>query len=568
MCIVGDPHCFPESTAIDDGWQGGREGVYYRVYSNWLTKMQEMSKVCLANSVDDIFLLGDIITEGAFRCPTVLSDVWGAYKTYFIDEGIGVFMIIGNHEKAVIPIERFLATYKASCSADMPGTVTNAECWPDTWDSDNGLCVASEYGDFYVITLWGGAGLDEVSASYNGEMWDGDLGYEMIYREYGITDITATNPAVVTIGINQDRVIGGEIVVLEGCVGTDAFELAVNGIELVAGADADATKFTIPLDGTGWSSGGTMRMHEQRISGITAGDPTSINLAAHGYASTDSVFIGGITGDFSSLNDTQYTITKTNLANFTIPIDTTGKNYGAGGGLCQKLKTAANTQLDWLENTALVAAAGKPVIAAVHEFIGYTEGSGAGITTAHKLKIMKLLEEHDKNEGKVIVFEGHYHAGRFNPMMCLSFNSAGTHETVVGEIIKGGTSGATATVTFVLEGTGTWGGGDQTGFLGLENKVGDFEAENVFIVAADLTTVVAPNVATVFGDAVEYRNPHAQVLGNTPSDMRGNTFYIVDIDPTVGITRTQKHQYSTSSRDRYEPYDIDNGDNRGRERYA
>ncbi len=58
------------------------------------------------------------------------------------------------------------------------------------------------------------------------------------------------------------------------------------------------------------------------------------------------------------------------------------------------------------------------------------------------------------------------------------------------------------------------------------------------------------------------------VLGRSANDMRGNTFYIIDIDKTDGPVNIRAFQYSRTARDRYNPFDIDavvgTDDRRGR----
>ncbi len=69
----------------------------------------------------------------------------------------------------------------------------------------------------------------------------------------------------------------------------------------------------------------------------------------------------------------------------------------------------------------------------------------------------------------------------------------------------------------------------------------------------------------------DYYTLRGSVLGRNKSDLRGNTFFIIDIDDSVGVTNIRTIKYSTSIRDRYDPYDIDNilpQGIRGRERVS
>ena len=59
------------------------------------------------------------------------------------------------------------------------------------------------------------------------------------------------------------------------------------------------------------------------------------------------------------------------------------------------------------------------------------------------------------------------------------------------------------------------------------------------------------------GSAVDYYNLKGSVLGQSPSDMRGNTFFIVDVDTALGVTNLRCFKYFDTLRDRYNSLDLD-----------
>ena len=70
-------------------------------------------------------------------------------------------------------------------------------------------------------------------------------------------------------------------------------------------------------------------------------------------------------------------------------------------------------------------------------------------------------------------------------------------------------------------------------------------------------------------NGVNYHNFKGAVLGDSASDLRGNTVFVVTIDTDLGVTEIKPFEYSNSARDRYNPLDIDNimGTNQRRSRY-
>lgn len=81
----------------------------------------------------------------------------------------------------------------------------------------------------------------------------------------------------------------------------------------------------------------------------------------------------------------------------------------------------------------------------------------------------------------------------------VAFTSGGTYEVRPGDIVTGGTGGATAHVVSVTLTSGAWADGDGAGTLVLDHQEGTFEAEN-------LNVGTNLNVATIGGNSSAY-NP-------------------------------------------------------------
>jgi len=101
---------------------------------------------------------------------------------------------------------------------------------------------------------------------------------------------------------------------------------------------ADAVRGPVP---TRAISGATWLAAAQSITGITKAGPPVVTVANHGYATGDRVYISGISGNLSTLNNQIYTITKVDSNSFSLQGATTSKNYGSGGGVAQKCLTSA-----------------------------------------------------------------------------------------------------------------------------------------------------------------------------------------------------------------------------------
>lgn len=86
----------------------------------------------------------------------------------------------------------------------------------------------------------------------------------------------------------------------------------------------------------------------------------------------------------------------------------------------------------------------------------------------------------------------------------------------------------------------------------------------VFPTGDDLHTLRKDTIS-----GVNYYGLRGSVLAKNATDMRGNTFYIVDVDTVLGVTNVKTFQYSNAARDRYNPFDIDaiSGTDTRRDRY-
>jgi hypothetical protein len=81
---------------------------------------------------------------------------------------------------------------------------------------------------------------------------------------FAITGVTAANPAVITIGAHP--LLVGDVVAIAGAGGTSA----INGSQTITAIAA--TTITVAVTGVGYTSGGTVRMTEQRpaVTGVTS----------------------------------------------------------------------------------------------------------------------------------------------------------------------------------------------------------------------------------------------------------------------------------------------------------
>ena len=108
----------------------------------------------------------------------------------------------------------------------------------------------------------------------------------------------------------------------------------------------------------------------------------------------------------------------------------------------------------------------------------------------------------------------------------LSFSS-GSEEPAQGATIVGATSGATATVMFVIRTGGTWGGGNAAGFIFIKARSGTFQAEDINISggSSNVLTIAAASVAGLFAALT---NGYAVAL--TAAEMQCKTGQINIVD--------------------------------------
>ena len=250
--------------------------------------------------------------------------------------------------------------------------------------------------------------------------------------------------------------------------------------------------------------------------------------------------------------------------------DPTNQTYITGEGTIVKPAGDFKNQLDWLADTALAGVA-KPVIVICHESLSHRDGAAtidADILTTLQTTLAGVV-----NGGQnVDVFSGHYHkvaAGdgnlwRKDEVRLLPFDTGDGSEVVVGDVITGVTSGATATVYNVNLTAGAW-TTDASGNLHVANQVGTFQAERISVSAGERCSATANSA-----DQVNYYGFRGSVLARSATDLRGNTFFIIDVDTVLGVTSVRTFKYSNTSRDRYNPLDLDHimgTHNRSRSRY-
>ncbi len=82
----------------------------------------------------------------------------------------------------------------------------------------------------------------------------------------------------------------------------------------------------------------------------------------------------------------------------------------------------------------------------------------------------------------------------FKSRLALPFTSGGTYVTLVGDLIEGATSAATAIVKAITIDSGSFAGGNAVGTFFIETQTGTFQSENLDV-GANL------NVATIAGDS-------------------------------------------------------------------
>lgn len=126
----------------------------------------------------------------------------------------------------------------------------------------------------------------------------------------------------------------------------------------------------------------------------------------------------------------------------------------------------------------------------------FEAGTGDYIATRDAVELddssnPRFIERIDLSSGKGLTPKGFPKRGN---VRTLAYTSGGTHEVLVGDILTGASSGATARVISLTLTSGTWAGGDAAGTFTLCDKSGTFVAEN-------LDEGGNSNVCTIAGDA-------------------------------------------------------------------
>lgn len=106
------------------------------------------------------------------------------------------------------------------------------------------------------------------------------------------------------------------------------------------GTYADAARGPVPVRAV---SGAAWLAAAKSITGVSKANPAVVTVTSHGLSTGDKVYISGISGNMSSLNNKTYTITKVNADSFSLQNTNTSTfgNYGSGGGTVRKCLTSA-----------------------------------------------------------------------------------------------------------------------------------------------------------------------------------------------------------------------------------
>jgi len=102
----------------------------------------------------------------------------------------------------------------------------------------------------------------------------------------------------------------------------------------------------------------------------------------------------------------------------------------------------------------------------------------------------RVIERVDFASGKFVSPIGFPKRGN---VVTLAYTSGGTYQVVVGDIVTGATSGATARVISLTLTSGTWAGGDAAGTLTMCDQSGTFQSENLNVGANGNVCTVAGN---------------------------------------------------------------------------
>jgi Flp pilus assembly protein TadG len=106
----------------------------------------------------------------------------------------------------------------------------------------------------------------------------------------------------------------------------------------VGAAYADAVRGPVPVRAV---SGAAWLASAKSITGVSKANPAVVTVTSHGLSTGDKVYISGISGNMSSLNNKTYTITKVNADSFSLQNTSTSTfgNYSNGGGAVRKCLT-------------------------------------------------------------------------------------------------------------------------------------------------------------------------------------------------------------------------------------
>jgi hypothetical protein len=104
-----------------------------------------------------------------------------------------------------------------------------------------------------------------------------------------------------------------------------------------------------------------------------------------------------------------------------------------------------------------------------------------------------------------------------------TYTSGGPHQVLVGDILTGATSAATAKVIAITLTSGTWAGGDAAGTITFKDQVGAFQSEN-------LNEGANSDVCTIAGDSTPVSLTAADTFDLTalPSDILQNLITVGD----------------------------------------
>lgn len=106
------------------------------------------------------------------------------------------------------------------------------------------------------------------------------------------------------------------------------------------GTYADAVRGPVPVRAV---SGAAWLASAKSITGVSKANPAVVTVTGHGLSTGDKIYISGISGNMSALNNKTYTITRVNADSFSLQNTSTSTfgNYSNGGGAVRKCLTGA-----------------------------------------------------------------------------------------------------------------------------------------------------------------------------------------------------------------------------------